>query len=744
MAITVKGLEVANLSIQHKHIKLQLLNFDQAVISTLEGYCVSGSLSKDADSALRRSGSVRMCVPINRSATNFLDAVNGVTVAYGGKIWIDKLVKIFVGIADNAGYIVWHSFGICLIDQPVRTFSANEYTITFNVLDMMGRYTGERQGQLPYLAVSYPRTQTIAGQIVKNETLEALTSAITQVAGIKKYTIFPLPAKYKYLPYNVNVSVGATAYELLSKFMAILSGWQMYFDDDGVLTIEPIPSGRNTVVYPLNVGSFTADNLSSDFHSAKNQIIVYGRTTSAQRYATLTFYSGRTLDLTFSTIGQDSWVVGSTVLAFQAPFDYTSLRLYNLSIHGVTEQGFDCKLVGFNGDESFVNGSVIVPGEIYCIRLIKASYDSDGKIITGDSDKPIVFEFLGKQSVSWCSVNENPQSPFYINAGIIGENYYGGTAKAVIGTADTRTYKTGEYTVDIPVEPTVTSISNGTVITCMVNLTNAVTSYGYPTLTVRSTYNVTSPILSKVPIRRRNGKPVLEGDIGSGYVIWKFVYDSANGGQFYFEGEYERVITDIKSGGDYENIYSDQLAKERSDYELFLASYITNDISLTCVPNYGLDVNLKIMYAESDAYPPSVPNPDEQAYEPYLVKRINYPLDIGNVSQNIEAVRVYDDYELVGNDYEVVTEEATTMITILQNLTNCTLYNAYYFEDYSAVFICLEGREISSAVPNGVELYWQAKANSGYAFEGNEQYTSGSFVVDTNTRTITAKAEMWQ
>ena len=76
--------------IQNKRIRLELLDFNYAVVDSIEGVCIGGNLSKTADDVLRRSGNLTICVPLNPNATTFLDAVSGYTISYGGKIWLDK------------------------------------------------------------------------------------------------------------------------------------------------------------------------------------------------------------------------------------------------------------------------------------------------------------------------------------------------------------------------------------------------------------------------------------------------------------------------------------------------------------------------------------------------------------------------------------------------------------------------------------------------------------------------------
>ena len=726
MPITREGLSVENLSLQEKYLKLQILNFDYGVVGTLEGSCIGGSLTKDEKNPLRRSGSVQLCVPANKSAKTFLEAVDGVAIAYHGKIWIDKFVKIYVGIKSETGGVVWNKFGICLIDKPVRSLSAGEYTISFSILDQMGRYTGDRQGKIPSSSVAFEKGSTIHGQYVKTKTVDALKSAIVDIARIERYTIFPLPQKYKYLPYDIKADTGATSYDILSKFLDILSGWQMYFDDDGVFTVEPIPNGQGALVYPISRNGFTADSLSADFSTVKNQIVVYGRTNASQHFSDNTSYqTSTTLVLNFDTISTDNWSVGATIISFTAPPTYNTRSLWNVAITSENpSKTITCSLVGFNNETSALPGNTLIPGEIYCIRLFSATTNADGKVIV-DGNAPIVFEFLGKKNVSWCAVNDNPQSPFYINATLRGKNYYCGTAK---------TAEEGIYTIRINNDDT--AVSSRSVFTFMVDIANS----NSQRLTV-FTKNGGRKLVDSANIVDRNGSPIQEGMIGADYTIWEMVYDGEEN-RFVFYGAFDMAMTDVKSGGEYENIYADALALERANYELFQASYVTNNVSISCVPDYMLDVNIKIPYSEADAIPPDLPMPENTETEYYLIDSITYPLGSDGATQSINAVRVYDAYQLVGNDYEIVEEPNVERVEIVKNTINSSIYNAWYSYESNTHFSIMGGATIEQSVPIGVTLFWEAIADDGCRFiETGAQTLAGSIEnVSSTNKTITAVA----
>ena len=65
-------------SIQSRYIQLELLNYQFQTVNNLEGVCISGSISIDANADIRRTGSITLVV----TGSDF-------EVASGGQIWLE-------------------------------------------------------------------------------------------------------------------------------------------------------------------------------------------------------------------------------------------------------------------------------------------------------------------------------------------------------------------------------------------------------------------------------------------------------------------------------------------------------------------------------------------------------------------------------------------------------------------------------------------------------------------------------
>lgn len=93
------------------------------------------------------------------------------------------------------------------------------------------------------------------------------------------------------------------------------------------------------------------------------------------------------------------------------------------------------------------------------------------------------------------------------------------------------------------------------------------------------------------------------------------------------------VLRIILSGGDYDNIYTTSLAQQRADYELYLRCRLQDQITITTVPIYWLDVNWLI----------EITLPNKQGIETtdkYIIKKIDTTVGT-NGTQNITMIKYY-------------------------------------------------------------------------------------------------------
>ena len=261
MAVTPtnEDYQLIQMRTRNSKIKVELLNFNFQTINYLEGNAISGSITVDANSDIRRSCSIDLVV--NRQS---------LSVAEDSEIWLERYVKIYQGI-DNprTKQTVWWNMGIFLINNPNRTYNISTNTLSFEGLDLMSKLTGARNGQLPAMATLVPAGSNVA---------DVVRDTITQLGGFSKYIIQDVGYT---VPYDIKMDTGATIYELLAKIRDLYSDWEMFFDVDGVFHFQQITDGINEPVVvnfnQLNQQLVTSETVNIDFENVKNNIIVYGR-----------------------------------------------------------------------------------------------------------------------------------------------------------------------------------------------------------------------------------------------------------------------------------------------------------------------------------------------------------------------------------------------------------------------------------------------------------------------------------
>ena len=109
---------------------------------------------------------------------------------------------------------------------------------------------------------------------------------------------------------------------------------------------------------------------------------------------------------------------------------------------------------------------------------------------------------------------------------------------------------------------------------------------------------------------------------------------------FYVNG----TVGDIRivlSGGDYDNISTTELARERAQWELYTRCRLNDSLSLTTLPIYWLDVNWLI----------DITLPTENQTKRFITKEITISSGV-TATQTIEMMSYYDFYQDGGYNFD--------------------------------------------------------------------------------------------
>ena len=355
-------------TIQNRHVKFLLLNNNLQTLDELSGNVISGSFTVDANADIRRTGSLDLVV----TDSTF-------EVEPGGRIWLDRLIQVFVGNEDLfTGQIDWVNLGIYIIDAPSYKYSIDTNTLTLTLLDLMARMTGTRNGYLPGIP-----TVISAGENIRS----AIISTLKDLGGFSKYICSEAPSPGT-VPIELKFEKGSTVYDILVGLKDIYPNYEIFFDVDGVFHYQPIPTGKDELVYfddDLWNEIEIDESINVDFANVKNAIEVYGRTHNPTHYSTATTISGSTVQLTIASVTEytEELIYGFTTPKLSSPVSCSSLQIGSLGTKTLKDEaGKTPKL----------------ESEIYYCAQYKSG----------------AFVFLGRYQAYGYAEDNNPQSPFYV------------------------------------------------------------------------------------------------------------------------------------------------------------------------------------------------------------------------------------------------------------------------------------------------------------------------------------------
>ena len=286
-----------------KYIRLELLDFQYNIVDELSGNMTKCSINVDSNSDLRRSCDLGFVV-----TTSTFD------IKAGSKLWLDKFVRPYVGYENmRTGEIQWYNQGIYLVNNPQWSYNASTNEISMQALDLMSKLTGLRNGNLEGIPTKIAKDENVREAIIKTIELGGFTKYICEECKTKDGTIVPVP-------YDIEIDVGGTIYDILTGLRDIMPNYQIYFDINGVFHYEPIPLAYDDPVLiddDLFNNVLISENINTDFESVKNYVEVLGHTWDVDYYSPSesTTVSDGTITPTFADLKEleDGTAVGITL-----------------------------------------------------------------------------------------------------------------------------------------------------------------------------------------------------------------------------------------------------------------------------------------------------------------------------------------------------------------------------------------------------------------------------------------------
>ena len=414
-----------------KYIRLELLDFQYNIVDELSGNMTKCSINVDSNSDLRRSCDLGFVV-----TTSTFD------IKAGSKLWLDKFVRPYVGYENmRTGEIQWYNQGIYLVNNPQWSYNASTNEISMQALDLMSKLTGLRNGNLEGIPTKIAKDENVREAIIKTIELGGFTKYICEECKTKDGTIVPVP-------YDIEIDVGGTIYDILSSLRDIMPNYQIYFDINGVFHYEPIPLAYDDPVLiddDLFNNVLISENINTDFESVKNYVEVLGHTWDVDYYSPSesTTVSGGTITPTFADLKEleDGTAVGITL-----PNDVNSASGINIAFLGTNKiVDIDSKNVqslskGTEWIFQFVPGPKLPSGykEVEYIQSSGTQYINTGFIPKYDSrivldaevtDSSIPCALFGARGAA-SGTNPLANTLLSISGGTIRSDYYGSSVSS--------------------------------------------------------------------------------------------------------------------------------------------------------------------------------------------------------------------------------------------------------------------------------------------------------------------------
>lgn len=630
-----KEYSLAKQNIRINKVKILLLDSNFSEIGELTGDTIEfPSFNINADSDIRRTCNVSLHI-----------ADSSFDITPNGKIWLDKYIKIFIGQKDIVtNEYFYTNMGVYIIDNPQKVYSPTENKLTIQGIDLMGKLTGLRNGNLEGVQYVIPQDA-----IVKK-----VIESMLEIAGIKEYEVADClddNGNEVNVPNEIKINVGGTIYNVLTALRDIMPNYQMYFDVNGVFHYNKIPSGENEEImvnddiWDVNLIDYKKN---TNFDDVKNSIEVVGKTHEVQHYFDSVTVEGNSYVVKLAK--EDSFIpmVGNKIaLNIKQRILYDNIYIKILQEveppHEEVEPPEESESSQEN-EQPTPETPTPEPEPTYEEKYrfnIKDEYNETPYL--NREDNYYVFKLSGEASNEWTlidSTNILPENNPLLNTGeekvynaYIENNCFIVRDKDI----DITGIYLGNFTIKFK-----TPLSGCELIPLpMFELDNR-------EIPLDQIFEETKPNPLYFTKSYINGVTQLENN--TVYTI-KFSYNYGNVYAKYLGGStpYAKVqdrkvnsplstynIGEIKkvfSGGEYDNISSDVLAEQRANWELYNYCRLNDSVSITCVPIYWLDVNWLISI--------TLPSKNgEETTDTYMIKSISISGGDGG-TQSINLIKYY-------------------------------------------------------------------------------------------------------
>ncbi len=380
-------------------IKIDVYNYDNELIETVEGGLVSGNCSIDSESDIRRVCSLVVSP----------DAQTRIEINENGIIWLNKKIQVYIGIQDyRTGEYTYWSQGIYAFTNTTANYDATTNQINIECSDLMSYLDGSRGGTLGMKKIVYPayeENEETGVPISYNYIRNGMINAITELGGVKNYkvdwigeakaqpnyaknwdymsyrqkTLIPGSDGKQYyqcfiIPYDLEFTSNTTVLEIVKRFRDLYENYEAFFDEEGIFICQLIPSGDDDrIVFDTSFFNevLISEDTSIDFTEVKNVTEAWGKCFEPEWYKDSgVTYSNNIYSATITGYIDDDHNDYSNGDEFALKIPSTNQVNCKVSLNGLTP----ILIVDENTEEPIKAGTLLT-NTVYDFK-IKRRYDS--------------------------------------------------------------------------------------------------------------------------------------------------------------------------------------------------------------------------------------------------------------------------------------------------------------------------------------------------------------------------------
>lgn len=391
------GINMANYDITQKdiallsypkliHVKVYLLDSDNYIVDELQGYVTEGSGSDDATADVRKTCNFTLH---SYDKTYDVDEYN--------RIWLNQRVRIDIGY-EYCNEIMYYTKGTYVFDSCSYTYDGSTRDIQFQCSDLVntmnGTHSGIVLGECPYCdkplyecgehrGQFFSETIIIEGCNLNEETglyegndIKKTVEDLLEQFGITEYRIDTIGqvsclqgyvsnwkqnrmdtgtteeeaneaekngiddlandhGTWHMIPYDLEFSTEVTLWEILTKIRDLYSGYEMFFDKDGMFVFQLIPTCQddmNILDHTQFEGLVISENTDLDLTTVRNATYVYGQSIETDRY---------TDNCSIESVQYNNKSVTAIKPTFDLPFVYKSNIVIGITIPEVNQSNLN-------------------------------------------------------------------------------------------------------------------------------------------------------------------------------------------------------------------------------------------------------------------------------------------------------------------------------------------------------------------------------------------------------------------